>query len=505
MKKSASKMWLGILTMAVFAMAVIGCDNLPDNEVYQEQPGNTHTHEWGEWHETTAHTCTTDGVEQRICSLDPSHIQTRVVPKAHTWGEWAAAVAPTCTETGIGVRVCIVCDETDPNTVIPAQHTWGEWSVATPPTCTNTGIGIRVCIVCNETDPNKAIPALGHDWGDWMDIAATITEDGEHKRTCSNDHSHDEIYTIYATGTPGLEYEFYEWPFYGYSVSKGTIEEGEVYIPAYWRENAEAEYIPVKLMGNGGAFSGTEITSVYIGTNVEYISEYAFSYCVNLINVLIPDSVKGINGFAFMDCENLKSITIPDSVTSIGAEVFASCTSLTSVTIPDSVTSIEYLTFASCTSLTSVTIGNSVTSIGSGAFAWCTSLTSITIPNSITSIEDGAFQLCTSLTSVTIGNSVTSIEDLAFYGCTSLTSVIIPNSVTCIRYRAFEDCDLTSVTFEGFINSNNFYEYDGSGLYAPSTFPGDLREKFYETDPIKGTPGTYTRSFNSWTWILQES
>jgi hypothetical protein len=84
-------------------------------------------------------------------------------------------------------------------------------------------------------------------------------------------------------------------------------------------------------------------------------------------------------------------------------------------------------------------------------------------------IEPWAFSDCTSLASVTIPDSVTSIGDMAFYGCTSLTRV----------------------TFEGTIPS--------TGFSSPLTFPGDLRDKFYETDPANGTPGTYTRNGNTWT------
>jgi hypothetical protein len=35
-------------------------------------------------------------------------------------------------------------------------------------------------------------------------------------------------------------------------------------------------------------------------------------------------------------------------------------------------------------------------------------------------------------------------------------------------------------------------------------FPGDLRDKFYATDFVNGTPGTYTRpSGDSYTWTRQ--
>jgi hypothetical protein len=92
-----------------------------------------------------------------------------------------------------------------------------------------------------------------------------------------------------------------------------------------------------------------------------------------------------------------------------------------------------------------------------------------------------------------IPNSVTSIGGTAFYYCSSLTSVTIPASVTSIENSAFAGCSsLTNVTFQGTIPAGNFTTTNGG-------FPGDLRDKFYVTDPANGTPGTYTRNGNTWT------
>jgi hypothetical protein len=86
------------------------------------------------------------------------------------------------------------------------------------------------------------------------------------------------------------------------------------------------------------------------------------------------------------------------------------------------------------------------------------------------------------------GSTVTSIGERAFSLCFNLTSVIIPNSVTSIGHGAFQDCfSLTSVTFIGTIPTSEFSS-------ANMVFLGDLRAKFYATDPAKGTPGTYTTS-----------
>jgi hypothetical protein len=158
-------------------------------------------------------------------------------------------------------------------------------------------------------------------------------------------------------------------------------------------------------------------------------------------------------------------------------------------------TSIELYDFWRCTNLISVIIPFGVTSIGGDAFRECTSLDSVIIPNSVKSIGDNAFRYCTSLTNVTIGSGITSIGDNAFNECTSLASIIIPRGITSIGMRAFAYCkSLASVTFQGNIPSSGFY----SGVF--STFPGDLRKKFYAIDSANGTQGTYTRKNGSSTW-----
>jgi hypothetical protein len=286
------------------------------------------------------------------------------------------------------------------------------------------------------------------------------------------------------------------------------------------------------------------------GSPLTTIGENAFDGCKNLVSVTIPASVTNIGTNAFVRCENLTSVTIPAGVTSIGNRAFSACTSLTSITIPNSVTSIGEHAFGSCVNLTGVTIGNSVTSIGEDVFHGCTGLSAInvdannstylsdngilynkakttlikypkektdssfTIPNSVIAIGDDVFSGCTSLTSITIPDNVILIGNNAFNGCTSLTSITmpdtvilvgnkaffyftglisitIPNSVADIETDAFANCSsLTSVTFEGTINSGNFC--------TGSTFPGDLRDKYFD-----GGPGTYTLPNGSETWTKQ--
>ena len=62
-----------IAIIALTGLFAASCDNPTGG-------GGSHTHQWGEWAETTPAAATTDGVETRVCSLDPSHTETRPIP-----------------------------------------------------------------------------------------------------------------------------------------------------------------------------------------------------------------------------------------------------------------------------------------------------------------------------------------------------------------------------------------------------------------------------------------
>ena len=60
-------------------------------------------HDWGDWTVTTPATCTTEGVETRICNRDPSHVETRTIPTTgHNW-----------VDNGNGTHTCTNCGATE--------------------------------------------------------------------------------------------------------------------------------------------------------------------------------------------------------------------------------------------------------------------------------------------------------------------------------------------------------------------------------------------------------
>jgi hypothetical protein len=304
----------------------------------------------------------------------------------------------------------------------------------------------------------------------------------------------------------------------------------------------------------GQFHSCNNLIKIILGNSIVSIGGHAFLKCKNLKSVTIPKSVKYINKDAFFDCSGLNSIevnrantefrsvkgilynknktklliypqrktgdfVIPNSVTVIEERAFDNCAGLTRVIIGKNVTTIGKEAFRKCTGLTGIIIPGNVVNIDEDAFSGCRNIESITISDSINVVLRGIFQDCADLTNVTLDNNVTRIWDYAFsnfsslkqitippgveyigkyafFNCTNHTSITIPAKVKYIGDKAFRYyTGLTSVTFENTIPSEHFNE---------SAFNGDLREKFYETDKDKGTPGTYTtaapgRENSTWT------
>ena len=103
-----------------------GFDEYTDNGVTVERISDTHYvasgtptgpvtiyipsgHKYGDWHTTTAATCTTAGAKERECKYDATIKETAEVPinpDAHDWGEWTQTKAPTCSAVGTKERVC---------------------------------------------------------------------------------------------------------------------------------------------------------------------------------------------------------------------------------------------------------------------------------------------------------------------------------------------------------------------------------------------------------------
>lgn len=164
-------------------------------------------HEFGDWKETKAPTCTEPGEETRTCSCGATETQP-ILALGHD-AEWVPDPdkAPTCTEAGVEVLKCNRCGEILDSKEVPATgHNFGEWEDITPATCTEEGLQHRVCSVCG-TEETKPIPALGHDEGKWVTVKeATCTEEGLRELRCKRCGTALDTATI-----PVVAHTYGEW------------------------------------------------------------------------------------------------------------------------------------------------------------------------------------------------------------------------------------------------------------------------------------------------------
>ena len=130
-----------------------------------EIPIDADAHSWGNWTVTTPATEDAEGVETRVCANDPSHTETRAIPKlTHTHTLTAhAAVPATCTAAGTEAYwECTGCHRLfsdaqgtneiqEPVAIAKLAHTLTEHAVAEK-TCTTAGNSTAYweCSVCHK-------------------------------------------------------------------------------------------------------------------------------------------------------------------------------------------------------------------------------------------------------------------------------------------------------------------------------------------------------------------
>lgn len=260
----------------------------------------------------------------------------------------------------------------------------------------------------------------------------------------------------------------------------------------------------------------TQIDTIYLGENVEYITETLFAGMTQLTSFTLPAHIKGIRDNAFKDCTFTKvyisdlsawcqlelghnpldiadelyvngqllegEFTLPSNITTVGYRVFDGYQHITSLIIPDNITTINYYAFRG-TPLRSVTVGSGVVDMNYACYQ-CDSLTTVylnapsfktscsyafgpqvtdyILSENITVIGAGWFRDCTNMRAITIPENVTAIETSAFSGCTGLKEIVVPDRVTSIGSYAFSDCHLNKITLGESIDSIA----DGAFMYC---------------------------------------
>ena len=221
------------------------------------------------------------------------------------------------------------------------------------------------------------------------------------------------------------------------------------------------------------------------GTGIQDISDWLFSGCRSLTDIILPNSATGISRYAFADCISLENITIPPNVDDISDTAFASANHVTihgekgsyaeeyskkrNIPFQPFGNDEEIVKSGKCgenldwtldkngklvlsgkgdmvdyhigssddpfaeirEKIVSVEVLEGVTSIN---FDWCISLKEISIPDTVTTVD--GFYHCEQLRKIMLPDTVTTIG--SFSGCYRLNSITLPKGITSIG--GFNDC-----------------------------------------------------------------
>ncbi|EAY05163.1 hypothetical protein TVAG_058200 [Trichomonas vaginalis G3] len=205
------------------------------------------------------------------------------------------------------------------------------------------------------------------------------------------------------------------------------------------------------------AFSNTGITNITFPSDSKLtsIGMGCFSKCFNLSHITLPPNVKQIGSNCFENT-NITSFTVPNHTEYMSDYVFKGCTNLVKFTIPEdcSLRNIGNLFFDGCSSLSVIECPRSeYFSVDVGAlynksetilfcFPPASDIKFFNLPQTLRTISSCAFIGCRNLISISIpDDSVRTIEQYAFANCSSLTSINIPKCVENVESSIFFGCD----------------------------------------------------------------
>lgn len=276
--------------------------------------------------------------------------------------------------------------------------------------------------------------------------------------------------------------------------------------------------IAMTLVATSAFWAGAQTQERDVRINDEYIYEVMPDntvticyYVGNSADVTVPGSidelpVKTIGDYAFCSSK-VRTVNISNGIEYLGDYVFAYCNDLVSATFPASYKSAGQGVFRSCTSLETVNMRYSSTALSEYMFYGCTKLYNIDLSSYCKEIPKGAFSYCTSLKSFYLPNAVTEVKEYAFYG-SGLESINIPYSLEYIHEKAFANCyDLYLVNSA---HSNSFYYLaDDAFENVPAVLPWEneppiekptspTTTEFVEPDPTESTTiGSVEPSYNT--------
>lgn len=186
--------------------------------------------------------------------------------------------------------------------------------------------------------------------------------------------------------------------------------------------NYPADLIPA------GAFAGSKLHSVVLGSGMPTVGMGAFAGCPELVSVDL-NGVTKLDEAAFKGCPQLDIVSNTNNLQTIGDRAFDGCSALRQFDFAPSLRSIGEYAFAH-TGLTEVNLSDcqNLTSIGARAFANNTALTQVTMgDSSMAELGQGLFFGDSALTEISFAPGTESLPAHAMTGASSVNIFVMPN------------------------------------------------------------------------------
>ncbi len=425
MKRYSFVLIFFMMTLLLLTLTLVAC----------EQPKEC-SHQFGSWQTLTPSNCTTQGTQQRYCTIC-NYTESRALPLQHEYSsEWSFDQTSHWHATS--------CGHEAPQ-VDKAEHTYDE-------RCDK-------CTVCNFW---RTTPTLTYELsadGTYYVVTGS-TDQLVTSLVIPDTYNNLPVKAIGNNAFSGYKINYLRLPSqlrsigdYAFSVdiADGT-DTLEIVIPN-----------SVTTLGVG-TFSSIDTYQKQVKISFESNSQLVtlpqeVFYSTNIVEITIPNGVATLGNGAFADCQYLTEIHIPSSVKTIGDGCFSSCANLRKVDVQDisawngidfgqegaspfQQSKFDKYLYLNGQLVTHLIVPQGVTTINSYVFA-VDGIQTVTIPASVTTIEQHAFSNCKDLQQVVFqGQSqLQIIKSNAFYGCNNLYSMTIPANVTQLESSAFGMCN----------------------------------------------------------------
>lgn len=385
----------------------------------KEIPSHQHTYE--DWKVKKDPTEDEEGVIQRVCSQNASHIEEQKLPKLNGQSYAYRVETPsTCSSKGEASYTYDLGDQTLKFIVELglASHSYGEWKMMLEPTKNTTGLLERVCSVNEQHKESFELPALNETDYTYSVEPADCLLDGKEVYRYQKDQQNFKIeLPIPSTGHP---YELRKDAYQHWLESncehhlKKEIQD-HIYVNGictacnHEQKEDDAVLYELNLTEDGyiasinPAYEGNSITilATYLDLPVVELKKSSFDGN-SIVSITLPSSLQKIDEDVFAGFEQLQCVFYDGTIRDWCGNVFSSKTSnpmhlaknfyqrgesyweeTTKIVIPIEIKNIGKYQFYGFSQIDEITLPTQLEQIAEEAFAECSKITEFFIPDTV--------------------------------------------------------------------------------------------------------------------------